>query len=91
MSSEVLPYLAAKIERNFEGEARAARRVAGVGLQIPEDELDPFPFNPLAWEKPMRYFRPARVGFVGASVIASTLDRSRRSLAPSVQNSNEEY
>ncbi|KJA13635.1 hypothetical protein HYPSUDRAFT_195658 [Hypholoma sublateritium FD-334 SS-4] len=46
MSAEVLPYLAAKIDRNSEGEVRAVRRVAGVGLRIPEDELDPFPFNP---------------------------------------------
>lgn len=46
MSSKVLPYLAAKIERDSEGEVRAVRRVAGVGLQIPEDDLDPFPVNP---------------------------------------------
>ena len=46
MSSKVLPYLAAKIERNSEGGVRSVRRVAGVGLRIPEDELDPFPFNP---------------------------------------------
>ena len=47
MSSEMLPYLAAKIERNAEGDVEAVRRVAGVGLRIPEDEHDPFPFNPI--------------------------------------------
>ncbi|KJA15417.1 hypothetical protein HYPSUDRAFT_72088 [Hypholoma sublateritium FD-334 SS-4] len=45
MSADVLPYLAAKIQRNSEGEVQLVRRVAGVGLQIPEDGLDPFPFN----------------------------------------------
>ena len=46
MSADVLPYLAAKIERSSEGNIRAVRRVLGAGLQIPEDELDPFPYNP---------------------------------------------
>ncbi len=46
MSADVLPYLAANIQRNSEGGVQLVRRVAGVGLRIPADELDPFPINP---------------------------------------------
>ncbi len=45
MSSETLPYLTAKLERNPKGDVEAVRRVAGVGLRIPEEEHDPFPFD----------------------------------------------
>jgi hypothetical protein len=45
LGGRCLPYVAAMIERDAEGEVTGVRRCDGVGMLIPAYEDDPFPCN----------------------------------------------